>query len=71
MFPASPQMTLPQAIAANTLTDGNIPSALNVGMGSTFNVALKKFYDKYTSDITKFNVALKKFYGYHFGYYQN
>lgn len=65
MFPASPQMTLPQAIAANTLTDGNIPSALNVGMGSTFNVALKKFYDKYasyttdtTSDITKIKNSL-------------
>lgn len=65
MFPASPQMTLPQAIAANTLTDGSIPSALNVGMGSTFNVALKKFYDKYasyttdtTSDITKIKNSL-------------
>lgn len=65
MFPASPQMTLPQAIAANTLTDGSIPAALNVGMGSTFNVALKKFYDKYasyttdtTSDITKIKNSL-------------
>lgn len=48
MFPASPQMTLPQAIAANTLTDGSIPAALNVDIGSTFNVALKKFYDKYS-----------------------
>lgn len=65
MFPASPQMTLPQAIAANTLTDGSIPAALNVGMGSTFNVALKKFYDKYASyttdtaaDITKIRNSL-------------
>jgi hypothetical protein len=58
MFPASPQMTLPQAIAANTLTDGSIPAALNVGMGSTFNVALKKFYDKYSNSNGTLNTLI-------------